>query len=269
MEQAGDEVFELVEATRQGAIAARRRSADERVTFDVLPIDAATLEGVVRAFGLYFQLINLAEARDRVRRATRRARATAGRPRARGCGSPFAGRTSARPSHPSGSRPCSPRTLRRRDAGPSSSRCEGSRACSSGPTTRGSRPSVDRDLRRQLREEIAILWRTAELRRGAPSPLDEVRTAMVVFDETLYRLTPQLYGLVDTFMPGPRSARVRELQEPHIPAFLRFGSWIGGDRDGHPDGDLRRDRGDHPDPCRPRPPRPRGGRQPAVADRSR
>ncbi len=95
-------------------------------------------------------------------------------------------------------------------------------------------PSVDRDLRRQLREEIAILWRTAELRRGAPSPLDEVRTAMVVFDETLYRLTPQLYGLVDTFMPGPRSARVRELQEPHIPAFLRFGSWIGGDRDGHP-----------------------------------
>ena len=35
---------------------------------------------------------------------------------------------------------------------------------------------------------------------------------MVVFDETIYRLTPLLYGLVDTFMPGPRSARLRELQ---------------------------------------------------------
>jgi phosphoenolpyruvate carboxylase len=85
-----------------------------------------------------------------------------------------------------------------------------------------------------LREEIAVLWRTAELRRGAPSPLDEVRTAMVVFDETLYRLTPGLYGLVDTLAPGPRSARARELERPIVPAFLRFGSWIGADRDGHP-----------------------------------
>ena len=39
-----------------------------RLTFDVLPVDAAILEGVVRAFGLYFQLVNLAEERDRVRR---------------------------------------------------------------------------------------------------------------------------------------------------------------------------------------------------------
>ena len=75
VEQAGDEVFDLVETTRQRAIAARRRGPDERVTFDVLPIEAPVLEGVVRAFGLYFQLINLAEARDKVRRATRRARA--------------------------------------------------------------------------------------------------------------------------------------------------------------------------------------------------
>src|SRR4029077_20952542 len=57
-------------------------------------------------------------------------------------------------------------------------------------------PSGDRDIRRQLREETAVLWQTAELARGAPSPIDEVRTAMVVFDETLYRLVPRLYGLV-------------------------------------------------------------------------
>src|SRR6185436_18018718 len=89
-------------------------------------------------------------------------------------------------------------------------------------------PSVDRGLRRQLREEIAVLWRTAELRRGAPSPIDEVRTAMVVFDETVYRLVPRLYSLVDTMLPGARSPRARELEPPAAPAFLRFGSWIGG-----------------------------------------
>ncbi|HET9853173.1 MAG TPA: phosphoenolpyruvate carboxylase, partial [Candidatus Limnocylindrales bacterium] len=234
VEQAGDGVFELVESTRERAIAARRRGADERVTFDVLPIDAEPLEGVVRAFGLYFQLINLAEARDRVRRATRRARATSGA--SEGARMRVALR---RPdvrealdairiapvltAHPTEARRRTVLVALRRIA----------RLLERADDPRIT-PAVDRELRRQLREEIAVLWRTAELRRGAPSPLDEVRTAMVVFDETLYRLTPQLYGLVDTFMPGPRSARVRELQEPHIPAFLRFGSWIGGDRDGHP-----------------------------------
>ena len=234
VEQAGDEVFDLVESTRERAIAARRHGGDERVTFDVLPVDAATLEGVVRAFGLYFQLINLAEARDRVRRATRRARATTGA--SEGARMRLALRrpdvrevlnairiSPVLTAHPTEARRRTVLVALRRIA----------RLLERADDPRIT-PAVDRDLRRQLREEISVLWRTAELRRGAPSPLDEVRTAMVVFDETLYRLTPQLYGLVDTFMPGPRSARVRELQEPHIPAFLRFGSWIGGDRDGHP-----------------------------------
>jgi phosphoenolpyruvate carboxylase len=234
VEQAGPEVFDLVESTRLRAIAARRRGSDERVTFDLLPIPAATAEGVVRAFGLYFQLVNLAEARDRVRRATRLARATAGRSEGARL------RTALRrpdirdvldgvriapvfTAHPTEARRRTVLVALRRVA----------RLLERADDPRLA-PSADRDLRRQLREEIAVLWRTAELRRGAPSPLDEVRTAMVVFDETLYRLTPQLYGLVDTFLPGARSARLRELERPAVPAFLRFGSWIGGDRDGHP-----------------------------------
>jgi phosphoenolpyruvate carboxylase len=234
VEQAGAEVFELVESTRQRAIAARRRGGEERVSFDVLPIEADVLEGVVRAFGLYFQLINLAEARDRVRRATRRARATSGASE----GAPLRA------------------ALRRPGAGDALARVRVSPVFTAHPTEARRRtvlvalrriarlleraddprltPAGDRDLRRQLREEIAVLWQTAELRRGAPTPIDEVRTAMVVFDETLYRLTPHLYGLVDTFTPGLRSAQARELEQPSVPAFLRFGSWIGGDRDGHP-----------------------------------
>ncbi|HJP90279.1 MAG TPA: phosphoenolpyruvate carboxylase [Candidatus Limnocylindrales bacterium] len=234
LEQAGPNVYELVEATRQQAIAARKRGSDERVTFDLLPVDAETLEGVVRAFGLYFQLVNLAEARDRVRRATRQARTTGGRSEGARLRSSLR-RADVREvlaglriapvftAHPTEARRRTVLVALRRVAA-LLERADDPRLS----------PSGDRDLRRQLREEIAVLWRTAELRRGAPSPLDEVRTAMVVFDETLYRLTPRLYGLVDTFMPGPRSARLRELEQPAVPAFLRFGSWIGGDRDGHP-----------------------------------
>ena len=233
LEQAGQEVYDLVESTRLAAIAARRRGPDERVTFDVLPVDAQTLEGVVRAFGLYFQLVNLAEARDRVRRATRRARATAGASEAAGLrvalrrleGPGDLARVRIAPvltAHPTEARRRTVLVALRRVA----------RLLEQLDDPRLP-PSGDRDVRRQLREEIAVLWQTAELRRGAPSPIDEVRTAMVVFDETLYRLVPRLYGLVDTLMPGPRSARVRELHPPRVPAYLRFGSWIGGDRDGH------------------------------------
>jgi phosphoenolpyruvate carboxylase len=234
VEQAGREVYDLVEATRLAAIAARRRGPDERVTFDVLPVDAATLEGVVRAFGLYFQLVNLAEARDRVRRATRRARATGGASEAAGLrasllrldGPEALARVRITPvltAHPTEARRRTVLVALRRIA----------RILEQLDDPRLP-PSGDRDIRRQLREEITVLWQTAELRRGAPSPIDEVRTAMVVFDETLYRLVPRLYGLVDTLLPGPRNARTRELERPSVPAFLRFGSWIGGDRDGHP-----------------------------------
>src|SRR5262249_17422189 len=58
-------------------------------------------------------------------------------------------------------------------------------------------PDEDRDLRRRLREEITLLWRTAGLRSVAPSPLDEVRTALTFFDETLFTLMPVLYRTID------------------------------------------------------------------------
>jgi len=234
LEQAGPEVFDLVESTRVRAIAARRRGGEERVTFDVLPVEADVLEGVVRSFGLYFQLINLAEARDRVRRAARRARATAGA--SEGARLRAALRRSDAREALAGVRvypvlTAHPTEARRRTVLIALRRIAHLLERADDPRLS---PAADRDLRRRLREEIAVLWQTAELRRGAPSPIDEVRTAMVVFDETIYRLTPQLYRLAAAAIGGGRGARSRELTDPAIPPFLRFGSWIGSDRDGHP-----------------------------------
>jgi phosphoenolpyruvate carboxylase len=234
VEQAGRDVFELVETTRLRAIAARRTGNDARVTFDVLPVDAAILEGVVRAFGLYFQLINLAEARDRVRRAARRARSTSGASEGAKLRAALRrmddfsalGRLRVSPvltAHPT--------EARRRTLLVALRRVAGLLAQADDPRLT---PAADRELRRQLREEIALLWRTAELRRRGPRPIDEVRTAMVVFDETLYRIVPRHYRLLGAVAAGKRTPRVRDLQPPVVPPFLRFGSWIGGDRDGHP-----------------------------------
>ena len=91
------------------------------------------------------------------------------------------------------------------------------------------------DVRRRLLEEITILWRTALLRSRRLEPLDEVRAAMAIFDETLFRLAPALYRATEGALAAPgTAARGTGDQPPLVPAYLRLGSWVGGDRDGNP-----------------------------------
>lgn len=93
------------------------------------------------------------------------------------------------------------------------------------------RGSVERAVAlRRLREELEVLWRTAYLRTTRPTPFDEVRTALAVFDDALLRVVPRLYRAAEAAcgVTDPGTA------PPIVPAFVRFGSWIGGDRDGNP-----------------------------------
>ena len=78
------------------------------------------------------------------------------------------------------------------------------------------------EVERRLAEEIDGLWRTAQVRGHHVTPLDEVRSFMAVFDESLFRIVPELMRSMDNALGEPP------------PPFLRFGSWIGGDRDGNP-----------------------------------
>jgi phosphoenolpyruvate carboxylase len=84
--------------------------------------------------------------------------------------------------------------------------------------------------RRRLLEEIDLLYRTSVLRSTRPGPLDEVRTIMTVFDQTLFRAVPRLYRATEATLVGEASGSV----PTPVPAFVRFGSWVGGDRDGNP-----------------------------------
>ncbi len=86
------------------------------------------------------------------------------------------------------------------------------------------------ETRRRLREEIDLLWRTSQLRANAMTPIDEVRTVMAAFDETIFQVVPRVYRALDEARreagAGPGA--------PAVPAFLRYGSWVGADRDGNP-----------------------------------
>ncbi len=76
-----------------------------------------------------------------------------------------------------------------------------------------------------LRREIATVWQTDEVRDRAVSPLDEVRGALAVFEQTLWEALPRYVRQIDRAIGEPL---------PLEAAPLRFGSWIGGDRDGNP-----------------------------------
>ena len=90
-------------------------------------------------------------------------------------------------------------------------------------------PLERESLLQAMRREIAGAWHTEEVRRERPSPLDEVRSGMAVFEETIWNAVPEFCRSLDRTL---RMVIGRGL--PLEVAPIRFGSWIGGDRDGNP-----------------------------------
>ena len=261
-EQGGPDLLNLVERTRQRSIAFRE-TGDEAVErllaaeLDSLDVDEA--EALARAFSLYFQLVNLAEERDTVRRLradlTETGRPVEGTPDAavdwlteRGWSGDRVAELLARmrvtpvlTAHPT--------EARRRTLLTALRRCYRLLEQLDDPRLGA---ADDEEIRRRLREEISILWRSAAVRRLAPTPIDEARTAMTFFDETIFRVVPRVYRAFDRALDrtadrttgegeaGGRGAATAAdagrtgTRPARMAAFLRWGSWIGGDRDGNP-----------------------------------
>ncbi len=84
-------------------------------------------------------------------------------------------------------------------------------------------------LLRHLKAQIQLLWRTNEVRTRKPTVEDEIRYGLYYFRESLFEAIPTLYRYFE------RAARLAYgWNNVTVPSFLRFGSWIGGDRDGNP-----------------------------------
>lgn len=81
---------------------------------------------------------------------------------------------------------------------------------------------------RHLRETVALLWQTDELRPTPPTVLDEADASMAVLEDLWEHVVPEL--LED--LAADLRARTVEL-DPLAPT-LRFGTWVGGDGDGNP-----------------------------------
>ncbi len=234
-------LFDDVERLRTATIQAYTDETPEAFARAAAIVDGFSIsraDEVARAFTAYFHLVNLAEEHQRVRILRQRD----GRPERENATDSVAAaflrlseqvgedtaldRLRALRFHPVFT--AHPTEARRRAVSSSIRRLSGllderDRSMPGG--------ADERRTSRRMLEEIDTLWRTAPLRAEKPTPTDEVRSVMSVFDETLYTTIPHVYRRVDDALQGLDTAGRKA---PVVQPFVRIGSWVGGDRDGNP-----------------------------------
>ena len=80
---------------------------------------------------------------------------------------------------------------------------------------------------RDLESTIDLLWRTDAVRHVRPEPIDEIKMGIYYLDEILYDALADLYSEFEDLLHEAYPAVT-------VPSFLHLGSWIGGDQDGNP-----------------------------------
>ncbi len=84
-------------------------------------------------------------------------------------------------------------------------------------------------LVQSLRREVVAIWETDEIRRERPTPLDEARSGLVVMEQSVWIVLPEVLRELDEALTTHCGQSLSLDAAP-----IRFGSWIGGDRDGNP-----------------------------------
>ena len=91
-----------------------------------------------------------------------------------------------------------------------------------------------RELEMKLAAEIQVMWRTDELRSAKLEVRDEVRNGLYYVRESLFEAVPKAYLFFEKALRKHYGVNAEGVAPVSVPSFIRFGSWIGGDRDGNP-----------------------------------
>jgi phosphoenolpyruvate carboxylase len=246
-DQAGAVVFDTVESIRQSAVrfhrdedAAARRALE--ATLNSLP-PAAALR-IIRAFGFFSHLANIAEDQHHIRRS--RAYALNGAaPREGTMAYALARiRTAGVPSARLQAFFADARVVPVLTAHPTEVRRKSTidreRDVADLLAERDRYPLTGTEMKANeaaLRRAVLTLWQTSPLRRTRLRVIDEVANGLAYYDYTFLRELPRFYAALEEQLVD-EGLRL----DGGLASFLRMGSWIGGDRDGNPyvtDGVLR------------------------------
>ncbi|MWC27189.1 phosphoenolpyruvate carboxylase [Paenibacillus sp. MMS18-CY102] len=238
--QGGEELLEIVEKIREMSKSLRAEYIPE--LYDEFKSTIASLSPdirhqVIRAFALYFQLVNIAEQNHRIRRKRDYERS--------------AGEGAQPGSIEDAVKVLKERNIAIEDVKDMLNGISLELVMTAHPTEATRRAVLDihkriasdvmelddptlthrerEKLREKLLNEVFTLWQTDELRGRKPTVIDEVRNGLFFFDETLFEALPNVYEELERCL-----AKYYPDENWHVPSYLRFGSWIGGDRDGNP-----------------------------------
>ncbi len=95
-------------------------------------------------------------------------------------------------------------------------------------------PYDKQQLKQKLKAQIQILWGTDEVRTVKPTVRDEIKNGLFYFDISLFDAVPAMYRNLELAVARYYEGTQQGGGNVTVPAFLKFGSWIGGDRDGNP-----------------------------------
>jgi phosphoenolpyruvate carboxylase len=243
IEQEGNETFKLIEELRKGFIDERKapdstRHARLKTILEELPRDKVIT--VIRAFSYYFHLANVAEESFQVskREIHRRNRTSLWKGSFRHTLDNFHSEgvtheqvitlinsLQYRPvftAHPTESK--------RRTILESLQRIF--QTCNEyyDPVTYEDKRS---ELHTRLKGLIQIFWKTDDVRSIKPTVQWEIETVMYYYRESIFSVIPTLYrnlerAILRVYPADENNPRIR------VPSFIKFGSWVGGDRDGNP-----------------------------------
>jgi len=90
-------------------------------------------------------------------------------------------------------------------------------------------PNERERIEKEILAEIVGVWQTEEVPPYKISPLDEARNVLYYFKETIFDALTNIYDELENQIKNHY-----EVEAIKVPNFLRFGSWVGGDRDGNP-----------------------------------
>lgn len=241
LEQEGQAVFEAVELLRQGFIGQRLApdtSKQKELLSTIDGLDATSIDRVIHAFSTFFHLANISEEHDNQQQ--RAALEEAGETWDNSfidtvAGFKASGKTLNEvielvsdlnyyptfTAHPTeAKRPIVLEALQR------------IHKAYQGLTKAGAGEAELAEFQHRLKAMIQIFWKTEAVRPSKPTVYDEIENSLYYFRESIFTCLPEIYRDLENAIKNVYpEARGQALDLPNI---VRFGTWVGGDRDGNP-----------------------------------
>ncbi|MFB6234450.1 MAG: phosphoenolpyruvate carboxylase [Halopenitus sp.] len=231
--QQSQDAFEVVEALRQQSIAYRDQESDSRgpisSQFDDLSPEKATV--VARAFTTYFELINLAEERERIRSLRDQTQAAV----------PDDGLEEAADVLADADDDTAQQVLEdvliqpTFTAHPTEARRKTVKAklrsIAADLETLDEHLLTDKEetkVERDIQSEITGLWQTRQVRKRQPEPFDEALNVHWYLENVLFDVVSEVYEEFEQVLGERVDGTV------DVPKLFEFRSWAGSDRDGNP-----------------------------------